>query len=581
MKSKIDEVVTVSNLRAAAGSRSFSRGEEYFEDGAVHHLYCDGEQLTADVHGTHVYHACITNEDGYLYGECSCPFGQDGNFCKHLVALGLEYLERPKKASEKKNKSTFAWQDFLKTCDKDELIKIILEMSPNNTNIIERYRMANLPDNGNAKLSELKSKVDELFELAEDMEEYYNDYYDSYDEDDNEAEFKEEGELLLKVLEQLVAQKNFSLLWEITTYAIGKFLDSSNAEMDSVQEFVRNMFNYFLEAVYGQAKPNDEVYKLFKEWEKKGDNFSYYVFSNVLDKLPDEIKDRWAMDVLEKWRKYPPCKLGDYYSSDKERNYIEDHLLAWADKHKNDSLKLEIMEKSLRTADQVIELAEEYRRQGMQEKIIPLLKLAHKALEHDNKIIDLLNEELQNAGEKDQALKLVWDEFTKDYMKDVALERLQKIASKMKCWKDYYQKVLDFLKKEEEHPTKRHTSFWGFPGNIRQRRVEVMFNHGDKEAAWTLAQGVILSEDWSLKLAEWRSKTMPDKSAALLKQILERALKPTGEDAYCHVVNLLKIYRKYLKMAGKEEEFTAYCTNIRTEYKRRRLLMEQMNAAKL
>ena len=72
MKSKIDEVVTVSNLRAAAGSRSFSRGEEYFEDGAVHHLYCDGEQLTADVHGTHVYHACITNEDGYLYGECSC-----------------------------------------------------------------------------------------------------------------------------------------------------------------------------------------------------------------------------------------------------------------------------------------------------------------------------------------------------------------------------------------------------------------------------------------------------------------------------------------------------------------------------
>ena len=100
MKNKIDEVVTVSNLRSAAGSRSYSRGEEYFEDGAVHHLQCDGEQLTADVHGTHVYHARITNKDGFLEGECSCPFGQDGNFCKHLVALGLEYLERPKKASE-------------------------------------------------------------------------------------------------------------------------------------------------------------------------------------------------------------------------------------------------------------------------------------------------------------------------------------------------------------------------------------------------------------------------------------------------------------------------------------------------
>ena len=245
MKSKIDEVVTVSNLRAAAGSRSFSRGEEYFEDGAVHHLYCDGEQLTADVHGTHVYHACITNEDGYLYGECSCPFGQDGNFCKHLVALGLEYLERPKKASEKKNKSTFAWQDFLKTCDKDELIKIILEMSPNNTNIIERYRMANLPDNGNAKLSELKRKIDELFDLAEDMEDYYGgyddydndeDYYNSYHENGSAFEFREQSELLLKVLERIADQNDFKLLWEITTYAIEKFLDSTNEERRRRQE---------------------------------------------------------------------------------------------------------------------------------------------------------------------------------------------------------------------------------------------------------------------------------------------------------------------------------------------------------
>lgn len=48
---KNDDVVTASRLRSAAGSRFYSRGEDYFQNVVVHHLYCDGEQLTADVHG--------------------------------------------------------------------------------------------------------------------------------------------------------------------------------------------------------------------------------------------------------------------------------------------------------------------------------------------------------------------------------------------------------------------------------------------------------------------------------------------------------------------------------------------------
>ena len=581
MKNKIDEVVTVSNLRYAAGSRSYSRGEEYFEDGAVHHLHCDGEQLTADVHGTHVYHARITNKDGFLEGECSCPFGQDGNFCKHLVALGLAYLDHPKIVSSEKNKSTFSWKGFLQKCDKNELIKIILEMSPNNTNIIERYRMENLPDSGNAKLRELKSKIDELFRLAEDMEENYNDYYDSYDEDESETEFKEEGELLLKVLERLAEQKDFKLLWETTTYAIGKFLGSSNAEMDSVQEFVNGLAIHFCEAIEACVKPNDEVFKVFKGWEKYGENFGYDFLGSILKGFPAEIRELWVADALKMWQKYPPCKLNDFRAFGNERDYIERQLLAWAEEQQNDSLKLEIMEKKLCYLRDVIELAKEYRRQGKVDKIIPLLKKGYETFERNHEITDMLVEELQTAGKNDEALKLAWEDFTKNYMEDIALERLKKAATKMKCWKEYYQKVLDFLKKEDEHPTRHPAMLFWSGDNIRQRRVAVLFNHGDQEAAWALAQGSEMREEWWLKLAEWRSKTMPEKSASLLRQLLERALRPTGEDAYRHVVDLLKIYRKYLKMDGKEADFMEYCKNLRVEYKRRRLLMEQMNAAKL
>lgn len=47
------------------------------------------------------------NENGSLDGECNCPDGHDGSFCKHLVALGLAFFDKQKNAPAEKNKSAF------------------------------------------------------------------------------------------------------------------------------------------------------------------------------------------------------------------------------------------------------------------------------------------------------------------------------------------------------------------------------------------------------------------------------------------------------------------------------------------
>lgn len=57
-------------------------------------------------------------------------------------------------------------------------------------------------------------------------------------------------------------------------------------------------------------------------------------------------------------------------------------------------------------------------------------------------------------------------------------------------------------------------------------------------------------------------------------------MRPPGVEAYQYVIRLLKTYRNYLKMAGKEE-FTVCCECVRLEYARRSLLMKQMDSAKL
>ncbi|WP_051696653.1 SWIM zinc finger family protein [Streptomyces sp. NRRL S-244] len=51
------------------------------------------EAITATVDGSDAYEVELTeDEDGRLSGWCDCPYGQEGNFCEHGVAVGLTVL---------------------------------------------------------------------------------------------------------------------------------------------------------------------------------------------------------------------------------------------------------------------------------------------------------------------------------------------------------------------------------------------------------------------------------------------------------------------------------------------------------
>ncbi len=81
---------TEDELLQAAGPRSFERGLEYVE--AVEELELEGDEVNAIVTGTYEYDVTIWRERGTLEGQCSCPWSQEGNFCKHCVAVGLAAL---------------------------------------------------------------------------------------------------------------------------------------------------------------------------------------------------------------------------------------------------------------------------------------------------------------------------------------------------------------------------------------------------------------------------------------------------------------------------------------------------------
>lgn len=90
-----------ASLRELAGDKVFVRGQSYAASGAVQALEdlppapgcLMGVQTT--VQGTELYEAEITwfPAEG-LEGDCDCPHGQDGFFCKHQVAVALVWRAR-------------------------------------------------------------------------------------------------------------------------------------------------------------------------------------------------------------------------------------------------------------------------------------------------------------------------------------------------------------------------------------------------------------------------------------------------------------------------------------------------------
>ncbi|MFN6460685.1 MAG: SWIM zinc finger domain-containing protein [Nostoc sp. DedVER02] len=94
--------ITEFTIRRHANTKSFQRGEAYYEAGAVNAITQRGHILQAEVAGTEArpYHVNLSfDSSGLTSANCTCAYDFDG-WCKHIVATMLvcarnsEYIEQ-------------------------------------------------------------------------------------------------------------------------------------------------------------------------------------------------------------------------------------------------------------------------------------------------------------------------------------------------------------------------------------------------------------------------------------------------------------------------------------------------------
>ncbi|MCS7480152.1 SWIM zinc finger domain-containing protein [Umezawaea endophytica] len=114
--------LTTEMLQHKAGAKSFWRGLGYRD--SVIELRVLRRHVAARVEGAGSYAVELAWRDEQLAGECSCPYGEQGFFCKHLVAVGLVLLDRghevpPADAEDVELRS------HLRTLSHEELVELL------------------------------------------------------------------------------------------------------------------------------------------------------------------------------------------------------------------------------------------------------------------------------------------------------------------------------------------------------------------------------------------------------------------------------------------------------------------------
>ena len=118
--------ISESTIRKKADSDSYSRGAEYYRNGAVGAIFRRGNLLQAEVEGSEVRPYKVTvsfDAQGVANADCSCPYAQATNWCKHVVATLLTLVNKPESVQELPQLET-----LLAPLDRNELQNLVLNL---------------------------------------------------------------------------------------------------------------------------------------------------------------------------------------------------------------------------------------------------------------------------------------------------------------------------------------------------------------------------------------------------------------------------------------------------------------------
>jgi uncharacterized Zn finger protein len=553
----ITTTFTVEDLRDRAGETSFARARDYLD--AVAGLEVTAGGVTATVYGTEGYEVTlIMDARKGLAGRCDCPYGQDGNFCKHCVAVGLVVLDRgvdlppARAAAAGRGRILESW---LETLPRDRLLALLRERLAEDESLRHRLEVRAAAEQaaGDTDLAGLRAQILKLLGTAP---------FARYDH----VEYADVPAYAVQAREAVDALRSL--------VSAGRAADAVTLTREAIHR---------LHTVYEQIDDSSgavgEVAADLEETHRAA----------CVAAGPDPVKSaEWlAAHMLGDWSHVPEIGLGDYWDllDDTGRAAFSDLVAERSRLHPSDGNVKYVRQELARVQGDVdalvavlasdlaphggthLAIAEELDRAGRSAEALAWAERGLRDTERPPFAADGLASYVAGRYERDgrpaDAVAVRRDRFRASPSLG-GYQGLRDAARKAGCWDAERVAALDLLR---EQPPGR-TPLGG--GSLL---VDALIDDGDVEAAWRAAEGRASDRQW-LALADLVRDDRPADALEAYRRAIKPLTRHTGDGNYREIARLLLLARDCHRRLGTEDEFAADLAALRTDQRRKRKLLK-------
>lgn len=563
--------ISTSVLRDRVGDVIFERGRRYAAEGRVHLRRHDDVSVEADVAGSEVYEVEIEAADRGLAADCTCPFAEDGLFCKHMIATVLCWLEVesdadvgprrgadagsedvPEASAEEQSLRTFLAQQ-----DTAYLVDLLLEAGRRDPRFAARLAVE-AGDSGRSDLDEvpLRNALVDAFSV-EDLVDFDAawDYFWGIDE-------------VLDEVDDLIDAGFAPSAAHLALFALGLLDefgdmvdDSGGGLMDAIAR---------IEEIHLRASQNHEV-----DVEALADTLVHHAVTSDYEVFYDapaqyaEILGQEGLqhvrDLLEqRWRALPEGL--DHFDDDRFAvTFLRERV---AEVLGGAEMLLEVLQEGAASASDHLRIAQLLYREDRPQEALDRIDRGLEADGPDQRLNELAATIHREAGRVDRAGQLLWENFT-NQPGDLTYRALKNgTGADFARWREQAIAML------QEPPHRAYRTDWS-------ALVSALLWEGDVDRAWQAAHDGGCGQGLWLRLARDRAQEHPAEALPILLQEADRSIEGAQRSAYHDAASLLTEARSLAERSDALEEFTRRVREVRERNRRRPALQDEFTRARL
>ena len=527
---------TKDDLHEKAGGQSFQRGRDYVE--AVGDVAPTALGVRATVRGLDSYEVWLGRDGDLLVGECSCPFGADGNFCKHCVAVGLVLIaEGPGPAAPEIDLA-----GYLRTLDQRELVELVLEQAGRDPALYRRLSLR-AGSTGAPQVAVLRRQLDEALRVR------------GYLDDQATRDYARRAREVLDTVDELITSGHASEARPLARSAVEGITAAMSTVDDSagaVTGLYRRALSLYARAC-AAARPNPARLAewLFRQ-RLDGPGWPVVELAEFVDTLGEAGLSAYRTLLREACVAPEDEKVVVLRAMRTQLATVDGDLDA----------RVDILAEDVPNPKAFVDIVTLLREAG---RLAGAIRWAERGVEEagDPRLTDLLVLSYVDDGRPEAAVTLR-ESALRAAPTRLLYAHLRETATLAGAWPGARGRALDVLRAAAED-------------SGADQLAGALLDDGEVLEAWQAAEKHGCGERVWLEVARRHGADHPADVLPGLREVIRRVLERTGREASREVAVLLEELRDLSTRAGERPSFEALVGWIRERHQRRPTLLAELD----